>query len=333
MNKRDSSIDFLRAIAILLMTITHVNALLHTGNNTVLDIFTTAGATLCFSIFLFCSSYVTGLKAQSNQFPNVKHTLKRIFEIYLIYLILGIFITFVLEGSINFNRIVDIALLKYVPEFSEFLIAFIFFSLVSLVLNKQIKRLINKPFLFISLTLFIYLLGIIIYNLISQHTYPDILRIPLENIFGYKSLHRFPLTYYLPIYTFGVLMSKYNSKKILILIPIASLIIFIILFLFNISHWYRWPPSTLFLLYGFIFIPFILLIYRLLKKYLKKGIFKIFSNIGRFPLEQFFLSTLLVFISKLLFTATDNEILSILVNISVFSILLLHPIVFRRKMV
>ena len=333
MKKRELSIDFLRAIAILLMTITHVNALLYTGDNIILDIFTTAGATLCFSIFLFCSAYTVGLRIEENKKFDIKNTAKRILEIYLVYLVLGIFITFVLEKQISLNTILNIVILNYVPEFTEFLIAFIIFSFIPLIFQKQIKSLLSKPIYLIFLTILMYTIGILIYNLISKYTLSDILRIPLENIFGYKSLHRFPLTYYLPIYTFGILLSKYNSKKILISILLISVILFTLLYSFEISHWYRWPPSPLFLLYGFIFIPLVLIKYTLLKNFLTKGVFKLFTNMGRYPLEQLFLSTLLVFLAKLLFLPTGNEILSITVNISIFILLMLHPIVFHRKMV
>lgn len=333
MKEREKSIDFLKAIAILLMTITHVNALLYTGNNIILDIFTTAGATLCFSLFLFSSAYTIGIKIKENKRITFKNTLKRAFGIYIVYLILGIFISFVLDNTFSLKTVLDIALLKFVPEFTEFLIAFIIFSFIPLLFYKQIKYLISKPIYFILLTIFIYILGSVIYSLISKHTYPDILRIPLENIFGYKTLHRFPLTHYLPIYTFGILMSNVRRNRIHILTLGISIFLFAILYLFDISHWLRWPPSILFHLYSFLFIPLTLLIYNIFKKPLSKGIFKIFTNIGMFPLEQFFLSTIFVFLSRLLLNPSENEILSILVNIVIFIVLLLYPIVFHRKMV
>jgi len=333
MKNRNISIDFLRATAIVLMTITHVNALLYTGNNLILDIFTTAGATLCFSIFLFCSAYVIGVKIQNNESINLKNILKRALEIYLVYLILGVFITFVLTRSINIYNVIDIALLKNIPEFTEFLIAFIFFSFLPLLFYKQIKHLISKPLLCVLVTSLIFIIGLIVYGYISNKSFPDIVKIPLENIFGYKSLHRFPLTFYLPIYTFGILLSKYNSKKMLIFITIIAILLVFTLRIFNLSSWYRWPPSTLFLLYGFIYIPSILLMCRLIKKWLSKRFFKIFANMGRFPLEQFFLSTFLVFLSRYIFLPSSNELLSILINILILALLLLHPIVFHRKMV
>ena len=111
MKNRDFSIDFLRATAILLMTITHVNALLYLGKNPILDIFTTAGATLCFSIFLFCSAYVNGLKIQKGSTFSFKDTINRVLEIYMVYVILGILVTFVLDSNISFSKITNIVLL------------------------------------------------------------------------------------------------------------------------------------------------------------------------------------------------------------------------------
>lgn len=333
MKERDFSIDFLRATAILLMTITHVNALLYLGDNPILDIFTTAGATLCFSIFLFCSAYVTGLKIQKGGSFTIRDTLNRALEIYMVYVVLGIFVTFVINGSMNFDMINKIVLLNYIPEFTEFLIAFILFSFVPLLFSKQLKYLLNKPLILILVTILIYILGSVVYTQISKYTYPDATRILLENIFGYKSLHRFPLTYYLPIYSLGIFLSVYNKRNMLIAVLISSLAFFSILHAFQLSHWYRWPPSTLFLLYGFIFIPLILLVYRQFEKFLSKGIIKIFTNIGMYPLEQFFLSTFFVFLAKAFLQPSNTEIISITVNFIILSLLTLHPIVFHRKMV
>ncbi|MDY0096824.1 MAG: OpgC domain-containing protein [Candidatus Dojkabacteria bacterium] len=333
MKERDLSIDFLRATAILLMTITHVNTLLYLGKNPILDIFTTAGVTLCFSIFLFSSAYLNGLKIQKDIKFKLKDTLNRVLEIYMVYVILGIFITFILDSGISFSKITDIVLLRNIPTFTEFLIAFIIFSFVPLIFSKQIKYLISKPFWLILITILIYILGSIVYTEISKYTYTDSIRILLENIFGYKSVHIFPLTYYLPIYSLGILISKYNSGKILTMVLISSITLFAVLLSFNLSHWYRWPPSPLFLLYTFIYIPVIILIYRRFINFLSKGIFKLFTNIGKYPLDQFFLSTLFVFLAVYFFKASINPLLSILVNLGIFSLLLLHPIVFRRKMV
>ena len=333
MKERDFSIDFLRATAILLMTITHVNALLYLGKNPILDIFTTAGATLCFSIFLFSSAYVNGLKILKDGTFKLRDTLNRVLEIYMVYVILGILVTFVLEDGITFDRINNIVLLNHIPAFTEFLIAFIIFSFVPLLFYKQIKYLMSKPLYLVLITVLIYIVGSIVYTQISKYTYPNPIRIILENIFGYKSVHIFPLTYYLPIYSLGIFLSKYNKNSMLKIILISSITLFSVLFALKLSSWYRWPPSPLFLLYAFIYIPLMILIFRRFKTFLSKGIFKLFTNMGRYPLEQFFLSTLFVFLAVFLLKPSINPLLSILVNLGIFCLLPLHPIAFYRKMV
>ncbi len=333
MKKRILSIDFLRATAILFMTITHVNAILYLGNNPILDIFTTIGAAISFSIFLFSSAYISGIKIQKGEKIPIINTLRRVLEIYIVYILLGVLVSIVLEGDITLTKIFDIALLKHIPEFTEFLISFILFSFVSLIFQKQIRYLISKPFLFIFITIFIYMLGDFIYVVISKHTYPEVIRIVFENIFGYQSLHRFPLTYYLPLYTFGILLSKYKKDKVLIYTFITSLLIFLILYSFKLSSWNRWPPSIMFLSYGFLYIPFVLLIYRKFQKAFFNKFLVFFTRIGRYPLEQLFLSTFLLFTIRALIQPTTNEIVSILVNIFILTTLSLYPIVFRRKMV
>lgn len=333
MGKRDLSIDFLRATVIILMTSTHINALLYTGSNIFLQKITTYGVILCFSTFLFCSAYVTALKITKGRYPTLKDSIKRILEIYITYLALGIFVSFVLNKGISLTDIFNIALLKNVPEFTEFLIAFIFFTFIPLLLPKNFWKILKKPILLILITLLIYISGNLIYIQISKHSYPYIFQIPLENIFGYRDLHRFPLTFYLPIYTFGILMSRYSKERIFILISSISFVLLQFLLFFDLAKWNRWPPSFLFLLYSFVYIPLVLLLYKRFSKSLSKGFFKHITNIGMYPLEQFFLSTLLIFLVRLIFVPSDNIFLVLIATVSIFTILLIHPLVFHRKMV
>ncbi len=333
MKKRDSSIDFLRATAVFLMVITHVNALLYSGKNSILDIFTTAGVTLCFSTFLFCSAYIDGLKIEKGKDFNIKKVLKRIFNIYIVYVLCGIFVTLVFQEGITIDQILNIIILNYVPEFTEFLIAFILFSFLPLIFSKQIKQLLSKPLLLVFLTISIYFLGSLISSELSKYSLPNYIRILVENIFGYQNQHRFPIIPYLPIYSFGILLSKYKSNRILFKTLVISLLLFFLLYFFKLSHWYRWPPSVLFLFYSFAYIPLILLIFRKFERTLSKSIFKLFTNVGKYPLEQFALSTLLVFTAKAFIPSTGNEFVSILVNIIILGFLTAYPIVFYRKMV
>ena len=325
MKERDKSIDFLRATAILFMTITHVNSLFYLGKSPILDIFTALGATVCFSVFLFASAYVTGIKIKNNSTIKIESTLKRILEIYIVYIILGILITFVIGSEITTKQITDIVLLRSIPEFTEFLIAFIVFTIFT--------QLFSKPILLILLGITVYVVGVVIYNLTTNNTYPDTVRILLEHTVGYGNLHRFPLTYYFPIFVFGLLLSKYSNIKTLLIITIISLVSLLILRITGISGWYRWPPSVAFLLYGFVYIPLVILIYKKFTKFFSTKILTMFSNMGKYALEQLFLSTFLIFASLLFLNPSQSPITSILMNIIVISALLLHPIVFHPKMV
>ena len=333
MKERDKSIDFLRATAILFMTITHVNSLFYLGKSPILDIFTALGATVCFSVFLFASAYVTGIKIKNNSTIKIESTLKRILEIYIVYIILGILITFVIGSEITTKQITDIVLLRSIPEFTEFLIAFIVFTIFTQLFFKQLKYFLSKPILLILLGITVYVVGVVIYNLTTNNTYPDTVRILLEHTVGYGNLHRFPLTYYFPIFVFGLLLSKYSNIKTLLIITIISLFSLLILRITGISRWYRWPPSVAFLLYGFVYIPLVILIYKKFTKFFSTKILTMFSNMGKYALEQLFLSTFLIFASLLFLNPSQSPITSILMNIIVISALLLHPIVFHPKMV
>jgi hypothetical protein len=333
MKQRDRSIDFLRATAIFLMVITHINALFYTGDSFILDIFTTAGATLCFSIFLFCTGYTNGLKILEEKKFLLSKTLKRVLEIYVIYILCAVFVSLVLNEGITLKEILNISVFNYVPGFTEFLIAFILFSFLPLLFSKQIKYLLQRPLILISISLLVYFVGIWIYNWVSEKQLPDALRIIAENLFGYPGKNRFPLLPYFPIYSFGLILSKYKKNSILVKTILISSFLFTFLYIFKLSHWHRWPPSFLFLTYALIYIPVVLLLYRKFKKFFTKKPFNLFTQTGKYPLEQFALSTLLIFILKAFIQPTGSEIVAVFLNILVLGILLIYPIVFRPKMV
>lgn len=305
------------------MTITHINAVFYTGNNPLLTFFTTLGATICFSIFLFTSSYAIGLGFSKDKAITLKKTMRRVFQIYLVYLVLAILIEFSLTTDLTISKILNITTLNYLPEFSEFLIAFITFALLSYIFQKQIKLLIKKPLLLLSISVIVYIIGNTLHAITSLHTYPDIVRIIFENLFGYKDLHRFPIFQYLPIYSLGLILS--TNKKYTKYILITTTILLISSLFLNLSGWYRWPPSMEFLSYGAIYLSSLLIINN---KYKLPSI-----SIGQYPLEQFFISTLLIFSLRIFLPPSGSVYLTILINIIIISLLFAHPIVFHRKMV
>ena len=328
MSKRDRSIDFLRGSAIIFMTITHINAVYYTGFNPILDFLTTAGATICFSIFLFCSAYVTGISIQEGKVLNIEKTLIRSFKIYLTYILISFLIIISLNKALSVKNITGIILITNPPEFSEFLVSLALFSLLTILIYKPIQLLKGNLLPFVIFSIAIFITGILMYQVTTNIILVGWKQLLVENLFGYKDLHRFPIFFYFPIYTFGILLSYLKKENLLIYISLFFFILITVFNVFNLSSWHRWPPSILFLSYGFAYIPFILFMF-------KENILRInlLNRIGEVPLEQFILSTVLVFLPFIFIGQTESTSITVLINILALSILVLEPIVIHRNVV
>lgn len=314
------------------MTLTHIDSLFFQGNNILLDTFSTLGSTLSFSLFLFSSAYIYGVKIQKGKEDTPKQLLERVLKIYLVYLLLAIVIQYTFTQELTLSSVASIATLTVVPEFTEFLIAFILFALLTKILFRPLQKLQSKPVILILIAVGIFLLSQYIYPYISQMEYPTTVRVVIENIVGYRAEHRFPLTFYFIVYITGILFSnKANTKLVVNTFLLSTLLIFL-LRIFDISSWYRWPPSILFISYGISFISFMLLIKRVLP--FKNKLFStIFVNIGKYPLEQFFISTLLIFLLFLFIGGEKSLLETNVINISILTILVVYPLILHKEMV
>jgi len=333
MLNRDQSIDFLRGTAILFMTITHVNALYYQGENEIMHFFTTIGATICFSIFLFCTSYIIGLKIKKGEEISKRKILDKSLKTYLVYILISVLVLITYYKQFSIKDLFSIIFIINPPEFAEFLISLSLFSLLTILLIKPLKKLIERPFLIIFFTILLLLLGNILYKVTTEMVFIAPIQILIENLWGYSNLHRFPILFYLPIYIFGILLAQYPFQKIKLLLSTVSILVILFLTVFNLSSWYRWPPSILFLTYGVGYISLIMYISKRYFNNYRNNILKIIARIGKYPLHQFVLSTILIFL-PLLFVQPSNGVLTALtINFLVILTISLYPIVFRREMV
>lgn len=330
MLNRDQSIDFLRGSAILFMTITHVNAVYYLGSNSIMNFFTTIGATVCFSVFLFCSAYIVGLRIKEGKEISNKNLLEKSFKLYLVYIVISLLVTLTYYKEFSLQKILEVILLINPPEFAEFLISLAIFTILTILLKKTLKKLQGKGIILILLAIFSFIIGNILYLITTDLSFTPTLQIFIENAWGYSNLHRFPILMYLPIYLFGILLSQYPSKMNLLISLQLSASLIVILNIFNLSNWHRWPPSVLFLTYG---VGYISLVLYMFKRYPDSRIFNSIAQMGKYPLEQFLLSTSLIFLPLLLIQPNSNIYTALVLNFLVILSLALHPIVFHRKMV
>jgi len=333
MKERERRIDFLRGTAILFMTITHINAIYYTGSNSLIQFFTTIGATICFSIFLFCSAYVIGLKMKEGKNLSINGILTKSLKIYLTYLLLSFVITFSLTKTLSSENIKDIVLIIKPPEFAEFLIPLIVFNIFTIFSYKHLQKIQHNFFPLLLISIIIFLVGNYLYMITTINTYPTIVQIGIENLWGYENLHRFPFTFYLPIYMLGIHLSTLKTDSILMYMSFVGIFLITLFNIFDLSGWHRWPPSILFLSYGITYIVIIMFLFNKFKGIFSKNIFTNIERIGRYPLEQFILSTLLIFLPYILIGQSSSILLVISINMVVILTLITQPIVFHRNVV
>lgn len=282
-NKRDYSIDFVRGIAIILMIFTHVNGLMYLNPVAPLDWITFAGATVCFSLFLFCFSYIYGIKAEKG-YKYLKE-IKRLFIILFVYYFLGFFAFFFLNGE--FANILKILSFQIFPEFTEFLIAFVLSGLLFILLGKQLIKLKNhtKTIIFIAVVLYVLSIALSkldfgIFNNLKALT------------FGDTEIHAFPIFAYMPIallgFFWGSIEEEYKSKINLIVIALFSFFTLTIINTTSVGGWYRWPPSISFIIWGIFAIALSIFLYKIAPK----AITDIITRIGRHSLSAIIISTI-----------------------------------------
>lgn len=297
MKERDYALDILKSIAIVLMSFVHINSLLQV-NTGVLDKITFLGATVCFSVFLFAIGYVAGKKIVERKEDSWKKVIKKVLLIYLCYLLVGILSFFVLEGQISLNSIINIAILNNLPEYSEFLISLIFFTLITKLIHKPLSKILNKPHILIEISFFLFILGSVLSTL--NFSNPILIWFQKHLVGLENGTHVFPILQYMPIYVMGILFAKYKSKINYLWVFSLSFLLLVILMALGAPGWNRWPPSMNFLLYGIIFISLLMFAFQFVKR---NKVIDIFNKYGRNTLLSFLLITIPSFVIAYLINA------------------------------
>jgi hypothetical protein len=279
-------VNYLKSIAVVLMVLAHSIAFVYSGGG-YLKLIQSFGDTVCFSIFLFSSGVVFGAKYlcldDDLWIQKKANQVKSIIILYCVYLVVAFIssmqeFVFVSLFDLLFHCLKLLFLLE-VPEYTEFILAFVLFKLIFLLFRGSIKNLIlKKPRSHLLLwTCIFFFGGTLLY--LANFGYPFVFYTSL--FFGYKQWFRFPIFQYFPVFLFGIYLGyKYiqsHKKRLdtrtillwffgfsfisLLLLIIQSYVPSNIFFLFQ-----RWPPSLLFLSTGMTLVMFLLLIPNLLRK-------------------------------------------------------------------
>ncbi len=281
---RDISLDFVKGILAILMVLSHVGTALR-GDNPInpwlgpvlsfIDIIT-------FTSLFFLSGaglYLATLRhdISEEEFALVKPKLfKKALKILAGYYFLAIISDFsnifASAGSV-LSGLLQILLFYKIPEYTEYLLAFVLLYLVVILFRRLLKIIANKFWLTLLASVLCYLLGYVLFN----YPFPaefDNLKLLLA---GIQDRYSFPLLQYLPVFLFGAYWADINLHKI-IAIPVSRLVssslatvflsIFIIIQIITtgtVSIYNRWPPDPLFLSIGVVFVTLLLFLFKNIK--------------------------------------------------------------------
>jgi peptidoglycan/LPS O-acetylase OafA/YrhL len=301
--RRDYSLDFLRGSAVLFMVITHVGGLFYFDKGTILDGMIWWGATVCFTIFLFVSAAVTGLLARKDKLSSNK-LLSRAIYFLLMYFIVGIFIV-IIEGwgDVSINNVLEVLLFVEIPEFVEFLLAFVIFSLLVVAVPTFVKKIAGSPLLSLTISLVIYAGAAFLHPIQVENGF---LRLIKSLTVGYEGMHTFGVLVYLPVWTAGLVWGYYSveadpvKKKSILSYVLAVLSVLQIILIFSgLGEWNRWPPSVVFILYGLIFSVFVLRFYESIARLNIVNRFLI--HLGKYAFPYYYYHLVVIFILGLVF--------------------------------
>jgi hypothetical protein len=256
---RNLTIDTLRAFAIILMLITHINGLLSNSTNSFISLLTHIGATVSYIAFLFCFAYIQGIQLNQKKVSATKSIKKGLILLFWYY-VTAVLAQYLLTQTLTFTQTAQIFSLQIFPEYTEFLIPYALLTFLLPLLQNFYKFSTQNIYRTVLIGLLLYIIGSFISSIYLNST---ILNSYIALIAGSKELHTFGLLSYAIPYLLGIYAgrnSMTNQKLFNGISAITVVLVCILLNVTNISSWQRWPPSVYFILYGLAFIFIILTI-------------------------------------------------------------------------
>ncbi len=251
------------------MIITHTNGMFYKGSGDWLDFFTWTGATVCFTLFLFAFGASYGIKltkTRLNFSEGLERTMKMLAGYYIVAFVVRILGT---ECQSRDCQLWEILTFIDIPQFTEFILAFVLFDLMILVFRRPLRFLLRFPLTLAVVSIGIYTAGILLNQLNVGDGYSVVIK---ELLVGHEDLHRFGILPYFPVLAAGLYWGRLIAEDRRNLFQISAFVaIFSLIFtqgikFIGISDWNRWPPSVFFSMYGMTYVFGIIFVTKLLEK-------------------------------------------------------------------
>ncbi len=316
---RDTSIDSLRGIAVILMIVAHAIFFFHDETIGGLNVVERILNTITLTVFIFVSGMSAARSAKQSIYISplrkIQSTLLYIGILYLVYIcasFVSIFTaTKTLSDSHLFSQVFQAIFFLHSPNFTEYMPLFLFFPLVSLGIGHLSKEARPSIYLLTIIGLSSYLIGLVLYPITGNSAFMYI----KELLAGGKQLLQFPILFYTPVYIIGM---WWESKRAPVLL-IASLgIAFLCHILTNLyslqflSIDVRWPPSIGFLSIGISSACFLYYALSYSVGYsLAQRAYSFFAYIGKDALDFWLSHLILLFTYRYLFSYQSGNIFTV----------------------
>ncbi len=294
-SKRDITIDLLRFIAIFLMIFAHTSMILNISGYALNNWLKDSGNFICFALFLFCFGAGNYLRTQRDGL-NKKALLKRVIWLYFAYLMIVI-TGIVFNGNLKLDELIKQAFFYKLPAYGEFIAAFILFELFSYTQNTLLNKIASNISKILILSAIIFFLAELFktfnYGVLSPYT---------NLLFGGKDYFSFPIMQYLPIFLLGVYYAKnpeyFMSKNF---ISILSLAITLSIFLFSLGiNMNRWPPNYVYIITNISILFLIIFLANLSKWYISQSsvFFDFLKIINKYTIHILYSHILILYILR-----------------------------------
>ncbi len=281
---RETSLDFIRGTAVLLMILAHAVYFFHSGSNWFLNALGRTGNLLCFSLFLFVAGAAAFYASIRDEHKTTgvlwRASMRRAISVLFGFYVVGTASLLVSTANLTLESFLSswakLVLWQNLPPFSEFLIPFVIFALLTVPLRRFYHKCSHDLMLTLVVSYLVYLVACLLYPIVLASPWNEYKAL----LVGEQGLNRFPLMQYFPIYLIGLWFGRFISherpqwRK-----SMAALIAGIVFAVATAVCWYlsnhyplqvldpllRWPPSVGFLMLGLTFSFLLYVFYHTIK--------------------------------------------------------------------
>lgn len=243
LSTRDNKIDILKGILTLGMIFAHTIQFLDGSYNPILKGVSAYTNLVSFSGFLGCFGFACWVAYISKKSIPWKKVSSTALKCYFAFVLSGIAFRYFVSGqSLDLDVILKVVLLRDIPGYSEFLIAFCLITIASCIFAPLLRFLVADIRRVVAFSLAILVLAQVLPQTLIYDPWIGLL-------FGGSGFSYYPIVLYSPIFVIGAWLAYSQHKYSILPLSVAIVLVLIFsvltLFKFSIS---RFPPDAIWLI-------------------------------------------------------------------------------------